>query len=67
MRRTPASLIRPPSYSSFDLAYPEVLREIAENHEFINAPRGNSSREILGASFRLTNPLHGRAARQPGL
>jgi thymidylate synthase len=51
-----SGLLRPPLFDSFDQAYPAILKEIALNHEYVNAPRGNASREVVGASFRLADP-----------
>jgi thymidylate synthase len=48
--------IRPPVYATFSDAYVDVLSEIVERPEYANAPRGNDSIEILGASFRLADP-----------
>lgn len=48
-------------FDSFDQAYAAVLRHVRENHQFVNAPRGNASRELIGASFQLKDPT----ARQP--
>lgn len=43
-------------FDTFDQAYPEVLRHVVENHRFVNAPRGNASRELIGATFQLRDP-----------
>jgi thymidylate synthase len=50
------SMLRPTQYPSFEQAYLAVLRTISEDYEFVNSPRGNSSRECLGLSFQLTDP-----------
>lgn len=49
-------MLSPVQYDSFDQAYVEVLRHVMQNHQFVNAPRGNASRELIGASFQLTDP-----------
>ncbi|MGA5818107.1 thymidylate synthase [Kitasatospora sp. NPDC094028] len=49
-------MIAPAVFPSFQHAYAAVLRLVTENHEFVNSARGNHSHEIIGASFRLTDP-----------
>ncbi|GAA1232231.1 thymidylate synthase [Kitasatospora nipponensis] len=43
-------------FPSFQHAYAAVLRHVTENHEHVNTARGNDSHEVIGASFRLTDP-----------
>ena len=50
------SSLSPASYQSFEDAYVDVLRYVADDHQFVNAPRGNASRECIGASFQLSDP-----------
>ncbi|WP_234327485.1 thymidylate synthase [Streptomyces sp. NRRL WC-3742] len=49
-------MIAPAVFPSFQRAYAAVLKHVTQNHEFVNSARGNDSREIIGASFRLTDP-----------
>src|SRR6266545_5204508 len=49
-------MLSPVQFGNFDRAYIEVLRHVTENPRFVNAPRGNASREVIGASFQLTDP-----------
>lgn len=44
-------------FDTFQEAYVHWLREVFEDAEFHNAPRGFASREQLGVSFRLNNPV----------
>jgi thymidylate synthase len=44
-----------PTFDTFEDAYVEVLRHVRDRHEYINAPRGNRSRECLNVSFRLSD------------
>lgn len=50
-------------FDTFGDAYVAVLRHVVEHHRFVNAPRGNASREVIGASFQLADP----SARVPFL
>ncbi|UED85410.1 thymidylate synthase [Streptomyces profundus] len=47
---------QPPAYATFEDAYLDVLAHIDGAFEYRNAPRGNSSHECLGLSFRLSDP-----------
>ncbi|MET9403614.1 thymidylate synthase [Kitasatospora sp. NPDC002965] len=49
-------MIAPPTFPSFQDAYAAVLQHVTEHYEFANSARGNDSHEIIGASFRLSNP-----------
>ncbi|WP_228717924.1 thymidylate synthase [Kitasatospora acidiphila] len=49
-------MIAPAVFLSFQHAYAAVLRHVTENNEHVNTARGNDSHEVLGASFRLTDP-----------
>lgn len=53
-----------PQYGTFEQAYLAQLRRVRDEPEFINAPRGFPSREILGVSYRLRNPRE-RVIRTP--
>lgn len=44
-------------FESFEQAYLGVLRQIHDQFQFTNAPRGNASRECLNVSFQLADPL----------
>ncbi|MEU3711136.1 thymidylate synthase [Streptomyces catenulae] len=44
------------SYPTFEAAYLENLLAARDAPEFVNAPRGFHSREILGVSYRIANP-----------
>lgn len=46
-----------PTFSTFEDAYLAVLRHVGGQTEFVNAPRGNASRECLNISLRLDDPL----------
>jgi thymidylate synthase len=43
-------------YDTFEDAYLANLTQVRADPEFVNAPRGFRSREILGMSYRLRNP-----------
>ncbi|GGQ94723.1 thymidylate synthase [Kitasatospora griseola] len=49
-------MIAPAVFPTFQRAYAAVLRHVTENHEHVNTARGNDSHEIIGATFRLTDP-----------
>jgi thymidylate synthase len=53
-----------PQYDNFDEAYLTLLRRVRDHPEFRNAPRGFRSREVLGVTYRLTNPRE-RIVRTP--
>lgn len=53
------------SYDTFHHAYLEYLRKVRDEPEFCNSPRGYRSREILGVTYRVTNPRE-RVIRVPG-
>jgi len=44
------------SFKTFDAAYVACLRSVYESYEFVNAPRGIPSRELLNVSFLLMAP-----------
>jgi thymidylate synthase len=44
------------TFTGFQDAYVEVLREVHERPHFVNAPRGNAARERLNVSFALEDP-----------
>ena len=48
--------LTPPLYASFQDSYLAVLGYVAEDFEYLNAPRGNQSREALNVCFRLADP-----------
>ncbi|MFY1831983.1 thymidylate synthase [Myxococcus fulvus] len=45
------------SFDTFDAAYAHTLRWVHDSPRYFVAPRGFASREQLGLSFELTNPL----------
>lgn len=47
----------PATYPNFESAYLDVLRRLVDDYAYRNAPRGAASRESLGLSFRLQNPI----------
>lgn len=47
----------PESYPHFQAAYLTQLRRTFGAPEFVNAPRGNRSRERLGVTFRIDDPV----------
>ncbi|MFJ1753352.1 thymidylate synthase [Kitasatospora sp. NPDC088134] len=49
-------MIAPPVFPTFQGAYAAVLRHVTAHHEHVNTARGNDSHEIIGASFRLSDP-----------
>jgi thymidylate synthase len=49
--------MQPPRFSTFTDAYRSVLQQLATQHEYAIASRGNRSRECLNVSFTLTDPL----------
>jgi thymidylate synthase len=49
-------MLMPPSYSTFESAYVDVLDHVSGRSQYRNSPRGNVSRECLGISFTLSNP-----------
>ncbi|WP_063752878.1 thymidylate synthase [Streptomyces sp. NRRL S-350] len=49
-------MIAPAVFPTFQHAYAAVLRHVTENREYVNTARGNDSHEIIGATFRLTDP-----------
>ncbi|MFJ6140916.1 thymidylate synthase [Kitasatospora sp. NPDC092286] len=49
-------MIAPTVFPSFQHAYVSALRHVTGTYEFVNSARGNDSHEIIGASFRLTDP-----------
>jgi thymidylate synthase len=51
-------------YDTFEQAYLAQLRKVRDEPEFSNAPRGFHSREVLGVTYRLTNPRE-RVIRTP--
>jgi thymidylate synthase len=53
------------SYPDFHAAYLTELRRVCEQAEFVNAPRGNRSREILSVAYRIENPRE-RIVRRVG-
>ncbi len=53
-----------PRYDNFEQAYLMQLRNVRDNSEFSNAPRGFRSREVLGVTYRLNNPRE-RIIRTP--
>jgi thymidylate synthase len=53
-----------PQYKTFQAAYLAHLAKVRDEPEFANAPRGNTSREILGVAYRLADPRE-RAIRLP--
>jgi thymidylate synthase len=46
----------PTIYPTFEAAYLDHLLAVRDAPEFVNAPRGFHSREILGVSYRIANP-----------
>jgi len=54
----------PTTYDTFQDAYLASLRTVRSDPEFVNAPRGFKSQEILGLSYRLRNPRE-RLVRRP--
>ena len=53
-----------PQYDTFEQAYLTQLRRVRDEPEFSNAPRGFRSREMLGVTYRLTDPRE-RIVRAP--
>jgi thymidylate synthase len=53
-----------PQFDTFEQAYLSYLRQVRDQPEFTNAPRGFTSRELLGVSYRLTQPRE-RIVRVP--
>ncbi|MFE9425246.1 thymidylate synthase [Kitasatospora sp. NPDC006697] len=49
-------MVAPAVFPSFQHAYAAVLRHVTEDYEFANSARDNDSHEVIGASFRLTDP-----------
>jgi thymidylate synthase len=47
----------PEIFPHFQAAYLAQLRRAYDDPEFVNAPRGNKSRERIGVSFRITDPV----------
>ncbi|MET9863097.1 thymidylate synthase [Streptomyces smyrnaeus] len=47
----------PATYPTFERAYLDVLRHLVDEYEYRNAPRGAASRESMGMSFRIENPV----------
>lgn len=45
-----------PTFDAFEEAYVAILRQVSGRHDYLNAPRGNRSRECLNVSFRLSDP-----------
>jgi thymidylate synthase len=48
--------VAPTAYDTFEHAYLANLAQVRAHPEFVNAPRGFRSREILGLAYRLSNP-----------
>ncbi|MEV0265859.1 thymidylate synthase [Streptomyces sp. NPDC050617] len=44
------------SYPTFEAAYLDHLMAVRESPEYVNAPRGFHSQEILGVTYRIANP-----------
>ncbi|MDT5029863.1 MAG: thymidylate synthase [Actinoplanes sp.] len=53
-----------PQFGTFEQAFLAQLRKVRDEPEFSNAPRGFHSRELLGVTYRLTNPRE-RIIRTP--
>ena len=51
-------------YDTFEQAYLDQLRQVRDEPEFRNSPRGFHSRERLGVTYRLANPRE-RIVRTP--
>jgi thymidylate synthase len=47
----------PEVFPHFQAAYLTQLRKAHDHPEFVNAPRGNKSREHIGISFRIEDPV----------
>lgn len=45
------------SYSTFQDAYVSILTKVVKEPEYLNAPRGFASREIVGVTFRILDPV----------
>ncbi|HEV7649354.1 MAG TPA: thymidylate synthase [Actinophytocola sp.] len=52
----------PEVYPHFQAAYLTQLRRTFDAPEFVNAPRGNDSRERLGVSFTIADPVQRHVA-----
>ncbi|MFE7117199.1 thymidylate synthase [Streptomyces sp. NPDC057654] len=48
--------LTPLSVPTLQDAYLAVIEQVAHRHEYINAPRGNASRECLNVGFTLADP-----------
>ncbi|OLF18468.1 thymidylate synthase [Actinophytocola xanthii] len=52
----------PESYPHFQAAYLAELRRTFDEPEFVNSPRGNLSRERLGVTFTIADPVRRHVA-----
>jgi len=43
-------------YTNFTSLYRDTLHKICFEYEYVNSPRGNKERELIGFNIRLDNP-----------
>lgn len=51
------TMVTSPQFEGLHDAYLAVAGQIADHHEYANAPRGNASHECLHVGFTLTDPV----------